>query len=80
MSDLPTTRGVFEVDHAWLVPPRSVAAISERVCALLDAPPKPDALDARLRLSLQAKFDWAAVARRYAQLLSHMASPEPSKK
>jgi Glycosyltransferase len=71
VSDLPTTRGVFDSGLARLVASGSAAAISDAVCRALVAQPSGDFLS-ESRMSLIARFDWSVVAGGYAKILRDM--------
>jgi glycosyltransferase involved in cell wall biosynthesis len=70
VSDLPAVRDVFDTD-APLVQPGSVAEISSKVSDLMAGATEEDEL-ARIRALLVEKFDWSAVATRYAETLNSL--------
>lgn len=66
VSDLPAVRDMFDESLAQLVTPGSASAISNAVCALLAGTTAYNVT--KTRVSLHGRFDWAAVARRYARI------------
>jgi glycosyltransferase involved in cell wall biosynthesis len=70
-SDLPAVRDVLSEAWSRLVMPGSSEAISDAVCAVLGAEPAYD-VRMKVRKFLCAKFDWIAVAKKYAKTLERL--------
>ncbi|WP_239309194.1 glycosyltransferase [Rhodanobacter sp. FDAARGOS 1247] len=67
MSDLPTTRDIFNGGRVHLTVPRSAKSIADSVCSVLSRVTIGDEVEARD--ALYEKFDWSAVAENYGEIL-----------
>ncbi len=70
VSDLPAVMDVFGEGGAVLVPPGSATDLADAACRILSGEVAPSDAPADLLENLRAKFDWSAVASRYASLLA----------